>query len=201
MEIIADGSHLVIKVNEKTTADYVDRELLYTSGHIVLENDSSKGMIEIRKIEIKEPPTTIPATTEKTTKGKLKDTFQKGSVWEGEYQGITKPDHTFHASWTVTKREGDKFEAVQQNKGSQGTTIDHELVIHGTIVDNKITAKVTKISKGTLGSPEIDEEFPARCSFATEAVSDDKIILIGTIKNDKYGNGYQEGKFIFARTK
>jgi len=59
MEIIAKGAHLVIKVNEETTADYQDDELLYANGHILL-GKSGNGVIEIRKIEIKELPSKNP---------------------------------------------------------------------------------------------------------------------------------------------
>ena len=36
-EIIAEGNHVVIKVNGETTSDYTDEHRLYTKGHIVLQ--------------------------------------------------------------------------------------------------------------------------------------------------------------------
>src|SRR5207249_9653068 len=35
-EVIAEGNHIIIKVNGKTTADYTDEKRLFTSGHLAL---------------------------------------------------------------------------------------------------------------------------------------------------------------------
>ncbi len=56
MEIVARGNHLVIKVNGTTTADYTDKKQPLTSGHIALQQNGQKVVVEIRKIEIKELP-------------------------------------------------------------------------------------------------------------------------------------------------
>ncbi|HEY7326128.1 MAG TPA: family 16 glycoside hydrolase [Gemmataceae bacterium] len=54
MDVIADGNHIVIKVNDKITADYRDDKRLYTGGHIALQQIDAATVVEFRKIEIKE---------------------------------------------------------------------------------------------------------------------------------------------------
>jgi hypothetical protein len=56
MEVIAEGNHLVIKVNGRTTADYTDKKRRFTSGHIALQQIIPQTVVEFRKIEIKELP-------------------------------------------------------------------------------------------------------------------------------------------------
>ena len=56
-EIIAEGNHVVIKVNGETTSDYTDERRLYTKGHIVLQQHGA-ATVEFRKIEIRELPAT-----------------------------------------------------------------------------------------------------------------------------------------------
>ena len=53
LEVIAEGSHIVIKVDGKTTADYVDKERRYTAGRIALQHQSG-SVVEFRKVEVKE---------------------------------------------------------------------------------------------------------------------------------------------------
>jgi hypothetical protein len=59
-EIIAEGNHIVVKLNGQTTADYTDEQKLYTSGHIVLQQHGAATVVEFRKIEIKELPNPKP---------------------------------------------------------------------------------------------------------------------------------------------
>jgi formylglycine-generating enzyme required for sulfatase activity len=54
MEVIAEGNHIVIKVNGVTTADYVDSERLESAGHLALQQASPGRLVQFRKIEIKE---------------------------------------------------------------------------------------------------------------------------------------------------
>jgi hypothetical protein len=54
LEVIAEGNHIVVKVNGKTTADYIDEKRLYSSGHIALQQLDAQTVVEFRKIEIKE---------------------------------------------------------------------------------------------------------------------------------------------------
>ena len=54
IELIAEGNHLVVKVNGKTTADYTDALRLYTTGRIALQQHDPKTRVEFRKVEVKE---------------------------------------------------------------------------------------------------------------------------------------------------
>ena len=53
LEIIADGKHIVIKVDGRTTADFVDTERHFSAGRIALEQLDSKTIVRFHKIEIK----------------------------------------------------------------------------------------------------------------------------------------------------
>jgi serine/threonine protein kinase/Flp pilus assembly protein TadD len=55
-EVIADGNHITIKVNGRTTADYVDLRSRFMSGHIVLQQFAPESAVEFRKVEVKELP-------------------------------------------------------------------------------------------------------------------------------------------------
>jgi serine/threonine protein kinase len=54
LELIADGDHIVIKVNGKTTADYTDANPAVRSGSLGVEQRLPATVIEFRRIEIKE---------------------------------------------------------------------------------------------------------------------------------------------------
>jgi hypothetical protein len=56
-EVIAQDNHIRLKVNGKTTADYVDRKSSYVQGHIALQQLRVGSIVEFRKVEIKELPT------------------------------------------------------------------------------------------------------------------------------------------------
>jgi serine/threonine protein kinase len=58
LEVIATGNHIVIKVNGKTTVDFVDEENCHPTGHIALQQHDAQTVVEFRKIEIKELPPT-----------------------------------------------------------------------------------------------------------------------------------------------
>jgi FKBP-type peptidyl-prolyl cis-trans isomerase FkpA len=53
LEVIAEGNHIVIKVNGQKTADYTDDKWRHISGHLVLKQDFPQTVAEFRKIEIK----------------------------------------------------------------------------------------------------------------------------------------------------
>jgi serine/threonine protein kinase len=55
-EVIAQDNHIVVKVNGKVTADYVDRKHTYIRGHVALQNLLPASKISFRKVEIKEVP-------------------------------------------------------------------------------------------------------------------------------------------------
>jgi hypothetical protein len=55
-EVTAIGNHIVIKVNGKTTVDFVDKKNTYTKGHFALQQHDPGTVVMLRKIEVKELP-------------------------------------------------------------------------------------------------------------------------------------------------
>lgn len=55
-EVIARGNHIVIKVNGKTTVDFVDANNNFTKGHFALQQHDPGSMVKFRKIEVIELP-------------------------------------------------------------------------------------------------------------------------------------------------
>ncbi len=55
-EVIAEGNHIIIKVNGKTTVDFTDENNTYTKGHFALQQHDPGSVIQVRKIEVKELP-------------------------------------------------------------------------------------------------------------------------------------------------
>jgi formylglycine-generating enzyme required for sulfatase activity len=54
LDVIAQGNHIVIKVNGKTTVDFVDENNAFTRGRFALQHHDRRTEVEFRKIEIKE---------------------------------------------------------------------------------------------------------------------------------------------------
>jgi hypothetical protein len=57
-EVIAEGNHIVIKVNGKTTVDYVDETNAFTKGHFALQGHDPGTVVKFRKVEVIELPAT-----------------------------------------------------------------------------------------------------------------------------------------------
>ncbi|HEY7312529.1 MAG TPA: DUF1080 domain-containing protein [Gemmataceae bacterium] len=55
-EVIARGNHIVIKVNGKTTVDFVDENNTYRKGHFALQQHNDGSEVRFRKIEVIELP-------------------------------------------------------------------------------------------------------------------------------------------------
>jgi hypothetical protein len=55
-EVIAEGNHIIIKVNGKTTVDFVDENNTYTKGHFAIQQHDPGTVIQVRKIEVIELP-------------------------------------------------------------------------------------------------------------------------------------------------
>src|SRR5262249_49484804 len=55
-EVIADGNHIVIKVNGKTTVDFVDEKNRHTKGHFAIQQHDPGSVVMVRKVEVKELP-------------------------------------------------------------------------------------------------------------------------------------------------
>jgi formylglycine-generating enzyme required for sulfatase activity/serine/threonine protein kinase len=53
-EVIAQGNHIVVKVNGQTAAVYRDQKQISASGYIALQQNNRQTVAEFRKIEIKE---------------------------------------------------------------------------------------------------------------------------------------------------
>jgi hypothetical protein len=57
-EVIADGNHIIIKVNDKVTVDFVDEKNTYQKGHFALQGHDPGTVVKFRKIEVIELPPT-----------------------------------------------------------------------------------------------------------------------------------------------
>lgn len=59
-EVVAEGSHITLKVNGKTTADFTDPEPVALTGHFALQQHNPETPVEFRKIEVEELPAPVP---------------------------------------------------------------------------------------------------------------------------------------------
>jgi hypothetical protein len=57
-EVIADGNHIIIKVNGKTAVDFVDEKSRHTKGHFAIQQHDPGSVVHVRKIAVKELPAT-----------------------------------------------------------------------------------------------------------------------------------------------
>jgi len=55
-EVIAVGNHIVIKLNGKTTVDFVDEKNRHGKGHFAIQQHDPGTTIKVRKIEVAELP-------------------------------------------------------------------------------------------------------------------------------------------------
>jgi serine/threonine protein kinase len=62
-EVIADGNHIVIKVNDETTVDFVDRKNTHMRGYFALQVLDERTVVHFRKVEVRELPPTRKGTT------------------------------------------------------------------------------------------------------------------------------------------
>lgn len=58
-EVTADGVHIVVKVNGKTTVDFVDRQGTYLKGRLAFQVHGPETLVRFRKIEVQELPPTV----------------------------------------------------------------------------------------------------------------------------------------------
>ena len=54
--IIADGNHIVIKVNGKTVVDYVDEQKRFTKGYLALQQHDPGSTVQYRKLMMRKLP-------------------------------------------------------------------------------------------------------------------------------------------------
>ena len=57
-EVIADGNHIIIKVNGKVTVDFIDEKNRHTKGHFAIQQHNDGSVVKVRKVEVKELPAT-----------------------------------------------------------------------------------------------------------------------------------------------
>jgi hypothetical protein len=55
-EVIVKGKHIVIKVNGKTTVDFVDENDTFKKGHFAIQQHDPGSVVKVRKVEVKELP-------------------------------------------------------------------------------------------------------------------------------------------------
>jgi Domain of Unknown Function (DUF1080) len=55
-EVIANGNHIIIKVDGKTVVDFKDEKNTYSKGHFALQQHNPGSVVKFRKIEVKELP-------------------------------------------------------------------------------------------------------------------------------------------------
>jgi hypothetical protein len=55
-EVIAEGNHIIIKVNDKTTVDYRDPQNRHKRGHFALQGHDPGTVVKFKKVEVKELP-------------------------------------------------------------------------------------------------------------------------------------------------
>jgi hypothetical protein len=55
-EVIAEGNHIIIKVNGKVTVDFVDEKNRHTKGHFAIQQHDPGGIVTVRKVEVIELP-------------------------------------------------------------------------------------------------------------------------------------------------
>ena len=73
LEVIAQGNHVVVKVNGMMTADYTDADRLFSTGHIALQQHGPQTVVEFRKIEIRELPPGSVASASRDQEATRKD--------------------------------------------------------------------------------------------------------------------------------
>jgi hypothetical protein len=55
-EVIAEGNHIIIKVNGETTVDFVDKDSTYMKGHFALQQHDPGTVVKFKKVEMKKLP-------------------------------------------------------------------------------------------------------------------------------------------------
>jgi hypothetical protein len=80
-EVLADGNHIVIKVNGKTTVDthVTDPKKLFLKGHFALQQHDPGTVVKFRKIEVMELP---EQQAKQPAKGPAKSPAKTGSTKE-----------------------------------------------------------------------------------------------------------------------
>lgn len=56
--IIADGNHIIIKVNDKVVVDFKDEKNTYTKGYLALQQHDPKSVVQYRNLRMRKLPAT-----------------------------------------------------------------------------------------------------------------------------------------------
>jgi hypothetical protein len=54
--IIADGNHIIIKINGKTVTDFVDTKNTYMEGYLALQQHNKGSVVQFRNLMMREIP-------------------------------------------------------------------------------------------------------------------------------------------------
>lgn len=54
--IIANGNHIIIKVNDKVVVDYIDEKNTFTKGHLALQQHNKGSVVEYRNLMMRKLP-------------------------------------------------------------------------------------------------------------------------------------------------
>ncbi|MDB5384589.1 MAG: prkC 3 [Planctomycetaceae bacterium] len=87
LEIIAYGNHFITNVNGTLTADCADPVSKFHSGHFPLQVLNAQTIVQFRKIEIRELPTSSTPTTFKNSIGMEFVIVPRGKSWLGGENG------------------------------------------------------------------------------------------------------------------
>jgi len=55
-DVIANGNHIIIKVNDKVVVDYVDEKNTYQEGHLALQQHNKGSVVEFRNLTMRVLP-------------------------------------------------------------------------------------------------------------------------------------------------
>jgi len=53
-EVIAEGNHIIIKVNDKVATDFVDAKNTYMKGHMAFQQHNLGSVVEIKNVQVKD---------------------------------------------------------------------------------------------------------------------------------------------------
>ncbi|HEY3319558.1 MAG TPA: DUF1080 domain-containing protein [Planctomycetota bacterium] len=53
-EVIAEGNHIIIKVNDKVAVDFVDEKNTFMKGHMAFQQHNLGSIVEIKNVQVKE---------------------------------------------------------------------------------------------------------------------------------------------------
>lgn len=56
-DVLADGNHIIIKVNDKVVVDYIDEKNTYTNGYLALQQHNKGSVVEFRNLMMRPLPT------------------------------------------------------------------------------------------------------------------------------------------------